>query len=243
VRDGLVRVDGRAMMKPASLVGPTQLLEVDDLGDQWVSRAAHKLVAALDEFGIDPRGMTVVDAGASTGGFSHVLLARGARRVIAVDVGHGQISPQLAEYQADGRLTSIEGMNVRDLAPAFVAEHAMGREVDLVVGDLSFISLRLVIPPLVTAAPLADLILLIKPQFEVGRGGVKEGIVRDAGLREDAIMDVLWSAHDAGLKVAGLAASPITGTHGNVEFLTRLSPRVGGDPSEWSGHAHRLART
>lgn len=241
MRDGLVRIDGRSVTKPSAPVGLHQIVTVDELGDRWVSRAAHKLVAALDEFEIDPSGLTALDAGASTGGFSHVLLARGARRVIAVDVGHGQLSPQLAELAGE-RLVSVEGMNIRDIDPAFLQAHAGGEEVALVVGDLSFISLKLAIPPIAAMAPGAEMVLLIKPQFEVGRSGVREGIVRDAGLREDAIMDVLWAAHDAGLRVAGLTVSPITGTHGNVEFLTWLSPRVGGDPSEWSDQARRLAR-
>ena len=240
IRDGRVSVDGRPAVKPAATVQAEAQIDVDE-DDGWVSRAALKLVAALDAFGIDPDGFVCLDAGASTGGFSQVLLARGAAFVLAVDVGHGQLSPQLEPELRDGRLVSLEGVNVRELGAATVAHHLAGRSLNLVVADLSFIGLGLVLPALRTVAPDADFVVLVKPQFEVGRGGVREGIVRDPGLRAEAIEHVLWAAHDHGLRTVGLAPSPIVGTHGNVEYLAHLSPRVGGDPSEWRSRIAELA--
>jgi len=240
IREGRVSVDGRPAVKPAAAVAEAARIDVD-AGDGWVSRAALKLVGALDAFGIDPRGLVCLDAGASTGGFSQVLLERGAAFVLAVDVGHGQLSPQLDPEIQSRRLVSLEGVNVRDLDAAQVAGPLAGRSLDLVVADLSFISLGLVLPALRSVAPDAEFVVLVKPQFEVGRGGVREGIVRDAGLRAEAIEHVLWAGHDAGLRVAGLAPSPIVGTHGNTEYLAHLSPRVGGDPSEWRSRIAELA--
>jgi 23S rRNA (cytidine1920-2'-O)/16S rRNA (cytidine1409-2'-O)-methyltransferase len=240
IRDGRVSVDGRAGVKPAATVNQGARIDVDE-DDGWVSRAALKLVTALDAFAIDPQGFVCLDAGASTGGFSQVLLARGAAFVLAVDVGHGQLSSQLEPAIRDGRLVSLEGVNVRELEAASAAHHLSGRPVDLVVADLSFIGLGLVLPALRAVAPDAEFVVLIKPQFEVGKGGVREGIVRDAGLRAEAIEHVLWAAHDNGLRTVGLAPSPILGTHGNSEYLAHLSPRVGGDPSEWRSRIAELA--
>jgi len=240
IRDGRVSVDGRPVTKPAAPVADAQEIGVD-ADEGWVSRAAAKLIGALDAFGIDPAGRLCLDAGASTGGFSQVLLARGADRVIAVDVGHGQLSPALEPELRSGRLVSLEGVNVRELTAARLEPQTRGRAIELVVADLSFISLTLVLPALASTAPSAELVVLIKPQFEVGRGGVREGIVRDAGLRAEAIEGVLWAAHDAGLGVAGLAPSPILGTHGNSEVLAHLGPSVGGSPSEWSGRIAELS--
>lgn len=240
IREGRVTVDGRGVVKPAAPVSANQSIEVD-AADAYVSRAAHKLVAALDAFGIDPRGRVCLDAGASTGGFSQVLLERGAALVIAVDVGHGQLSPALQPQIAAGRLVSLEGLNVRELTPEAIAAETARGDVALVVADLSFISLTLVLPALTAVAPGAELVVLIKPQFEVGRGGVREGIVRDAALRAEAIEGVLWAAHDAGLGVAGLVASPIVGTHGNSEYLAHLRPGAGGSPSEWMPRIAELA--
>jgi len=240
IRDGRVSVDGRAIVKTSAPVAEAQAIRVDAT-DGYVSRAAHKLVAALDTFGIEADGLVCLDAGASTGGFSQVLLARGAELVVAVDVGHGQLSTALEPEIRAGRLVSLEGVNVRDLAPETLQPHLAGRAIGLVVADLSFISLKLVLPALVAAAPDAELVVLVKPQFEVGRRGVREGIVRDAALRVEAIEGVLWAAHDAGLRVVGLAPSPILGTHGNVECLAHLSPGRGGSPSEWSTRIAELA--
>ncbi|MGO4595553.1 TlyA family RNA methyltransferase [Leifsonia sp. 2TAF2] len=228
IAEGLVTVDGRPVVRASAKVGDSQEVRVAG-ADQYVSRGAHKLIAALDAFSIDPSGRIALDAGASTGGFSQVLLERGAARVIAVDVGHGQLSAVIA---GEERLRSFEGVNVRSLTADALAA-LTGDEVrpDLVVADLSFISLTQVIPALVaTATSTADFVLLIKPQFEVGRQGIREGVVRDAGLRADAVSDVLWAAFDAGLGTAGVIASPIAGGHGNKEFLAWFR-RGAPDPS------------
>ncbi|TCK64655.1 TlyA family RNA methyltransferase [Curtobacterium sp. PhB136] len=235
---GRVSVDGAPVTKSSTPVGPDAEIVVD-AGDEWVSRAALKLVGALDSFDIDPSGLVALDVGASTGGFTQVLLARGARRVVALDVGHGQLDPVVA---LDERVAVVEGVNARNLTAAdYLALDPAAADTAFVVGDLSFISLRIVLPALVEAVPADDFVLLVKPQFEVGRGGVREGIVRDAGLRNDALMNVLWAAWDLGLGTAGLVASPIIGTHGNHEYLARLQRGAGSNPTEWIGRATELA--
>lgn len=217
IAEGLVTVDGRPVVRPSTKIGDEQTLAVAG-ADHYVSRGAHKLIAALDAFAAPVEGRIALDAGASTGGFSQVLLERGARLVVAVDVGHGQLDPRLTGAE---RLRSFEGVNVRSLdASAFAELVGDGVVPELVVADLSFISLTHVLPALRAVATAdADFVLLIKPQFEVGRQGVKEGIVTDPGLRLDAVERVLWAAHDVGLGTAGVIASPIAGTHGNHEFL------------------------
>ena len=237
IQDGRVLVGGRAVLKPSTPIASDADIEVDAT-DEWVSRAARKLVGALDAFDVDPSGRVVLDVGASTGGFTQVLLARGARRVIALDVGHGQLHPTIA---LDERAAVVEGTNARNLTRAdYLALDGAAAETSLVVGDLSFISLRLVLPALAEAVPADEFVLLVKPQFEVGRGGVREGIVHDAGLRNDALMNVLWAAWDLGLGTSGLAASPIVGTHGNHEYLARFQRGVGGNPTEWRVRATEL---
>ena len=209
---GAVRVDGRVAAKASRTVAPTAALEVDAEAMPWVSRAALKLVAGLDAFGLDPAGAVALDLGASTGGFCQVLLARGAAEVWAVDVGHGQLAAVLAE---EPRLHLIEGLNVRELT----ADHVP--PPDFVVADLSFISLRLALPPaLVLARPAAVLVALVKPQFEVGPARVgKGGIVRDAAAHADAVAGVRAFLGEAGWTVLGEAPSPIEGGDGNREFL------------------------
>ncbi|MDM7887454.1 TlyA family RNA methyltransferase [Curtobacterium sp. RHCJP20] len=230
VQAGRVTVDGTAVVKPSAPVAPDAELVVDT-EDEWVSRAARKLVRALEVFDVDPGGRVVLDVGASTGGFTQVLLHHGAARVVALDVGHGQLDPVIA---IDERVRVVEGCNARDLtADDYAALDPEAPRTSLVVGDLSFISLRIVLPVLAEAVPADEFVLLVKPQFEVGRGGVREGIVRDPGLRNDALMNVLWSAWDTGLGTVGLAASPIVGTHGNHEYLAHFQRRVGGDPAGW----------
>ena len=231
VQAGLVTVDGVAVVKASARVGPDAVLAVEGT-DNYVSRGAHKLVAALDAFGIDPAGRVALDAGASTGGFTQVLLERGAAFVLAVDVGHGQLANVVRE---DPRVANLEGINIReltgdDLRPALPAT-ASG--ISLVVGDLSFISLRHVLRPLRDVAePDADFVLLVKPQFEVGRGGIREGIVRDPALRREAVSEVLWAAWDLGLGTAGVIPSPILGGNGNHEYLVWLTS-TGQNPGEW----------
>ncbi|SEC12054.1 23S rRNA (cytidine1920-2'-O)/16S rRNA (cytidine1409-2'-O)-methyltransferase [Paramicrobacterium humi] len=239
IKGGLVAVDGRTVVKPAFAVAETQRIEVAG-ADHYVSRGAHKLIAALDAFEIPVSGREVLDIGASTGGFTQVLLERGATRVIALDVGHGQLVPELRN---DRRVVVVEGFNARELsADSLAAASGIDKSPSLVVGDLSFISLRYLFGPLAdTVGRSAEIVLLIKPQFEVGKTGVREGIVRDAGLRVDAVQNVLWSAWDAGFGVRGLIASPIAGTHGNREFLVHLTAEGGSNPTEWMQRAARLA--
>lgn len=235
---GRVTIDGVPVVKASTPVTASSHIVVD-AEDEWVSRAALKLVGALDAFGVDPRGRTVLDVGASTGGFTQVLLARGASRVIALDVGHGQLAPAIA---IDDRVVVVEGVNARNLTrDDYLALDPAAERTSLVVGDLSFISLRMVLPALVDAVPADEFVLLVKPQFEVGRTGIREGIVRDASLRQDALMNVLWAAWDLGLGTAGVAASPIVGTHGNHEYLARLQRGAGENPTEWILRATELA--
>ncbi|RKR74454.1 TlyA family RNA methyltransferase [Frondihabitans australicus] len=229
--EGLVTVDGRAQLKPSFAVRDSQAIEVAGL-DHYVSRAAHKLVGALDAFDVDPAGRGALDVGASTGGFTQVLLERRAAFVIALDVGHAQLAPAI---RSDERVVAVEGVNARYLTRQQLSSFDdRAAAVDLVVGDVSFISLSLILPALVdSVGPGADFVLLIKPQFEVGRQGVREGIVRDAGLRADAVNSVLWAAHDLGLGTAGLIESPIVGTAGNREYCVHFSASTGANPTEW----------
>lgn len=237
IQDGRVTVAGTAVVKPSAPVRPSAPIHVAG-ADEWVSRAALKLLGALDTFGVDSSDRVALDVGASTGGFTQVLLSRGARRVVALDVGHGQLDPLVA---LDSRVAVVEGTNARNLtAESYLALDPAAAETSLVVGDLSFISLRLVLPALVESVPADDFVLLVKPQFEVGRGGVREGIVRDPALRNDALMNVLWAAWDLGLGTSGLAASPIVGTHGNHEYLARFQRDVGTNPTEWIVRATEL---
>ncbi len=182
--------------------------------EEHVSRGAHKLIAGLDAFAVDPAGLVCLDVGASTGGFTDVLLRRGARRVYAVDVGYGQLDARL---RADPRVVVLERTNARHLTAAQVPE-----PVDLVVCDASFISLRTVLPaPLALAGAEARLVALIKPQFEVGKGRVgKGGVVRDPALHEEVCADIAaWLAGLPGWRVLGTLPSPLLGPAGNREFL------------------------
>jgi 23S rRNA (cytidine1920-2'-O)/16S rRNA (cytidine1409-2'-O)-methyltransferase len=238
IAEGRVTIDGVPAVKASAKVAPEAELAVSG-DDAYVSRAAHKLIAALDAFGVDPAGRFALDIGASTGGFTQVLLERGARRVLALDVGHGQLAEPV---RSDPRVVVVEGENARTLTAGAVAAWS-GEDVpaDLVVADLSFIPLATVLPALVaSAARAADFVLLVKPQFEVGRGGVREGIVRDRGLRQDAVTGVLWAAHDLGLRTLGLVPSPLLGGAGNHEYLVRFSAVAGTDPSEWRGTVSEL---
>ena len=231
IQAGLVSVDGVTAVKASTKVTPDAVLALEG-GDQYVSRGAHKLIGALDAFGIDPSGRVALDAGASTGGFTQVLLERGAARVIAVDVGHGQLATVV---QDDRRVVNLEGLNIRELTPEHLAPHLgdPAQPLSLVVGDISFISLRHVLKPLRDVANAdADFVLLVKPQFEVGRGGIREGIVRDEALRREAVSEVLWAAWDLGLGTAGVIPSPILGGNGNHEYLVWLTS-AGQNPGEW----------
>jgi 23S rRNA (cytidine1920-2'-O)/16S rRNA (cytidine1409-2'-O)-methyltransferase len=204
----------RRLDKPGQTIAPDVPLEVRAPGLPYVSRGGLKLAHALDRFGIDPAGMVALDIGASTGGFTDVLLQHGARRVYAVDVGRGQLDWRL---RSDPRVIVLDKINARHLRPEHVPE-----PVDLVVCDVSFISLELALPaPLALAARTALLIALIKPQFEVGKGQVgKGGVVRDAAVHQAVCARIShWLAEEQGWRVRGVISSPITGPKGNREFL------------------------
>jgi 23S rRNA (cytidine1920-2'-O)/16S rRNA (cytidine1409-2'-O)-methyltransferase len=204
----------RRIEKAGDLLAEDSALELRGQDHPWVSRGGVKLARALDHFTIDPRNRICLDVGASTGGFTDVLLSRGAAKVYAVDVGHGQLAWKLRQ---DPRVVALERVNARHLTRAEIPEAPT-----LIVCDASFIGLSIVLPaPLSLAAPAAELVALIKPQFEVGREGVgKGGIVRDAALRDKACQRVAdWLAEQPGWRVFGVIESPIAGAEGNVEFL------------------------
>jgi 23S rRNA (cytidine1920-2'-O)/16S rRNA (cytidine1409-2'-O)-methyltransferase len=213
VRDGLVLVAGRTAAKPSTLVDRAEAVEVVGPARRFVSRGGEKLEAALERFGVAVEGRRALDAGASTGGFTDCLLRRGAAHVVAVDVGYGQLAWSL---RSDPRVTVLERTNVRDLRA-----DALPFAPEIVVVDLSFISLRLVVGTLARlAAREADFVLLVKPQFEAGRARVGSGgVVRDPAVWTDAITDVAESCRVAGLRPVGVMASPVRGPAGNVEFL------------------------
>ncbi|WP_029145211.1 TlyA family RNA methyltransferase [Microbacterium luticocti] len=230
---GAVHVDGHPAAKASTAVTVDSRIEVA-AADHYVSRAAHKLIAALDAFAVPVSGRVALDMGASTGGFTQVLRERGADPVIAVDVGHDQLASVVA---ADVGVIAIEGFNVRHMTAASLAD-ASGIDAPpaLVVADLSFISLRQVLPAAAAVATAdADLVLLIKPQFEVGRTAVRGGVVTDSAAHAAAIAGVLQAGAAEGLGVAGIIASPVVGTHGNREYLVHLSAASGTDPTEWTG--------
>ena len=215
---GAVVVRGTVAGKPATQVNDFDsiVVQVDDVGHGYVSRGAVKLAGALDHFSaIDVNGRLCLDAGASTGGFTEVLLRRGAAGVLAVDVGYGQLAWSL---RTDERVHVYERMNVRAMTPEdFLFQP------DIVVADLSFISLEIVLPALRrTAEPEADFVLMVKPQFEVGREFVGDGVIRDPLLRAQAVHKVATSAASLGLSTLGVVASPLPGPSGNVEFFLWL---------------------
>lgn len=217
IESGSVRVRGTVALKPATQVDQADPVVVDAaMEESYVSRGAHKLIGALDSFtDIDVHDRDCLDAGASTGGFTQVLLERGAARVLAVDVGYGQLAWTV---RTDPRVHSLERTNVRTLCAADVPFRPT-----LVVADLSFIPLRLVLPALVDIAlPGADLLLMVKPQFEVGRESVGDGVVRDPVLREGAVLGVAEAARECSLEVRGVVASPLPGPRGNVEYFLWL---------------------
>lgn len=225
LRAGAVQVNGSPARKAAQPVADADVLTVD-AGPQRVGRAGYKLDAAFEAFGtsapepLDVRGRRCLDVGACTGGFTQVLLERGAAHVTALDVGHGQLAPELA---ADPRVVDAPGRNVRDLSPSEV-----GGPFDVVVADLSFISLRLVLPSLAgLLRPDGQGVLLIKPQFEVGRAGLgKHGIVTDLAARRTAIVDVATAARSLGLPPRAVAPTGVPGGGGNHEYLLWVTRRA-----------------
>lgn len=220
IEAGRVVLDGVVVSKVARQVSPEQSIRlIDDGGPRYVSRGAHKLAGALDRLGAAApvvAGRRALDAGASTGGFTDVLLRRGAAHVVAVDVGYGQLAWEL---QQDERVTVVDRTNVRYLDPAAVAPPP-----HLVVGDLSFISLTLVLPALVkAAAPTADFLLLVKPQFEVGREALGAGgVVREPAEHARAIRRVAQTAAELGLASHAVVASPLPGPRGNIEYFLAM---------------------
>lgn len=218
---GRVLVHGTVATKPATQVDPGAPLLVTEVADEveWASRGAHKLLGALEAFtdrGLRVAGRRCLDAGASTGGFTDVLLHEGAREVVAVDVGYGQL---VWRVQSDDRVRVIDRTNVRN-----IDADAIGGPVELVVADLSFISLKLVLPAFVRCVTAgADLLPMVKPQFEVGKERVGSGgVVRDAALRTEAVLDVAREAQTLGLRTLGAVASPLPGPSGNVEYFLWL---------------------
>lgn len=219
IAEGKVLVDGKTITKASFPVAPESVIELSQ-ADLWVARSAHKLVHALEVFQIDPKGKSAIDLGASTGGFSQVLLVQGASKVLAIDVGHDQLVPELREHP---QLINLEGTNVRFLTPEII-EHHLPRRAELIVADLSFISLTTiakVLPTLISAS--ADLVLLVKPQFEVGRTGIKKGIAK-VELVPEAVLRVMDSMMNVGFAIQGFDLSPIQGSFGNQEYLLWLKP-------------------
>jgi 23S rRNA (cytidine1920-2'-O)/16S rRNA (cytidine1409-2'-O)-methyltransferase len=210
---GTVVVNGVPAAKASQGIYPQDAITVDDPAGRYVSRAALKLVSALDHYGLSPKDKFCFDIGASTGGFTQVLLERGARHVVALDVGHGQLHESLMN---NPRITSLEGVNARDLSHLDFPESPA-----FIVIDVSFIPLAIALPPaLALASAGADIVALIKPQFEVGRDGVaRGGIVRDAALQQKACDDVLAFLAQQGWHSQPVLASPIDGGDGNREFL------------------------
>ena len=212
-----VLVNGIPASKPATMVDAQTSIKLQGKRDDFVSRGGHKLAGALDAFaGVVVEGKRCLDAGASTGGFTDVLLRRGAEKVVAVDVGYGQLAWELRQ---DPRVVIHDRTNIRHLTGDVI-----GDPIDLVVADLSFISLTLVLPALAAVSKSeADFVVMVKPQFEVGREKLGAGgVVRDPALRKAAVIEVADSAYDVGLGTLGIAASPLPGPAGNVEYFLWL---------------------
>jgi 23S rRNA (cytidine1920-2'-O)/16S rRNA (cytidine1409-2'-O)-methyltransferase len=243
IESGRVFVDGKEAKKSSQNVTETQELIVLPAED-YVSRAGHKLAAAISEFDIDVRGEICLDVGASTGGFTDVLLRSGAQKVLAVDVGHSQMSPSLLENRL---VANIENYNAREMDLSSLSRlsgmNLDQKSIGIVVADLSFISLTLVLKQMVSVAPEAQFILLIKPQFEVGKASLDaSGIVNDHRLRASAINQVLAEAKTLGLGLHGLIRSPLPGTHGNTEYLVWFNSVETDWSIDWSGRIEELAK-
>jgi 23S rRNA (cytidine1920-2'-O)/16S rRNA (cytidine1409-2'-O)-methyltransferase len=213
IERGCIVVNGSAARKPSQKCFENDVVTIADAAQTYVSRAALKLIHALDHFALTPNGQHCLDIGASTGGFTQVLLQRGAAHVVALDVGHGQLDPTLRN---DPKVTTIEGLNARDLA----REHVVQAPA-FIVSDVSFISLKLVLPPaLAMASESATLIALIKPQFEVGRALLpRDGVVKNIELHARVQADIVNFVEDSGWRVLGVTPSPLEGGDGNREFL------------------------
>ncbi len=239
-----VLVNGRAARKASQGILETDRISVLEAVD-YVSRAGFKLAKALDVFtDIELVGKTALDVGASTGGFTDVLLRRGVSRVFAIDVGHDQMVPELVE---NSHVISMEGFNARDLSLESLSERSevpvSEISIDVVVGDLSFISLTLVLEQIRDTAPNAEMVLLIKPQFEVGKQSLSaHGLVTDHRLRAGAIKQVVDEAHRLGLGIRGIEKSELPGTHGNIEYLLWISAKEPVNRSKWTDRIESLAK-
>ena len=220
IMSGLVFVDGQRADKPGMSVDPDAEIEVRGNALPFVSRGGFKLDKALKVFPIDPSGLHCIDCGASTGGFTDVLLQHGAAKVYAVDVGYGQLAWKLRN---DDRVINLERTNLR-----YVTEEQIPELLDLAVMDVSFISIKLVLPAVKQLLkPGADLVCLIKPQFEAGKDEVgKKGVVRDKSVHEDVVRDIVNFVPEIGLSVMGLDFSPIKGPEGNIEYICHLKNGV-----------------
>jgi 23S rRNA (cytidine1920-2'-O)/16S rRNA (cytidine1409-2'-O)-methyltransferase len=217
IRAGRVLVDDRPVDKPGTSVRDGAQLRVRGDERRFVSRGGEKLSGALEDLRVDPAGRSCLDLGASTGGFTDCLLQAGARHVVAVDVGYGQLEPRL---RGDPRVTVLERTNARRLE-----RDALPEPIELVTVDVSFVSGRLLLERIAGVAPGAELLLLVKPQFEVGRGRVgKGGVVRDDALRAEAVAAVEARARELGYRVLGRAESRLPGPKGNREVFLRLAP-------------------
>lgn len=217
IRAGRVLVDDTPVEKPGSRVADAASVRLRGGERRFASRGGEKLAGALEDLGVDPAGRLCLDVGASTGGFTDCLLQAGARHVVAVDVGYGQLDARL---RADPRVTVLERRNARKLAP-----QDLPAAPELVTVDVSFISVRLLLPRLRELAPGAELLVMVKPQFEVGRGRVgKGGVVRDEALRREAVEGVRAAALELGYEAAGEAESRLPGPKGNREVFLRLRP-------------------
>ncbi len=219
ILSGVVRVEGRKVDKPGTRISPEKKLEVLAPDHPFVGRGGVKLAAALRRFGIQTQGFTCIDVGASTGGFTDCLLQNGAERVIAVDVGRGQLDWKLRN---DPRVTVIERCNAR-----YLTRETVPHRLDLATVDVSFISLRMILPPLLTLQLQGPILALVKPQFELRRGEVgRGGVVRDPALQARTVREIAGFAGGIGLGVEGVVESPITGAEGNREFFLHLSPHA-----------------
>ena len=230
---GRVRVEGRPVTKAGTLVPADAALEILAPPSPYVSRGGDKLAAALDHFQVDPKGKVCLDAGASTGGFTHVLLLRGAAKVYAVDVGYGQLDQSL---RRDSRVAVLERINIRLLPKSAIPE-----PVDLATLDLSFISLTLVLPKILEfIRPGGAILALVKPQFEVGKGRVgKGGVVRDPARQQEAVAKVARAARALGLRVSPGFPSPLKGPKGNQEyFLYVRVPGAANEPPDFIDKPH-----
>lgn len=237
-----VLINGKPARKASQTTLETDQVSVLEAVD-YVSRAGHKLARALDQFDvIDLVGKVALDVGASTGGFTDVLLRRGVSQVFAIDVGHDQMVPELLENK---KVVSVEGFNARDLNPETLAERvgAAVPAIDVVVGDLSFISLTLVLRQMLSVAPNAEFVLLVKPQFEVGKHSLNaHGLVTDHRLRAGAIKQVVEEANALGMGVRGIERSELPGTHGNVEYILWISPNEPKNGSKWVDRIESIAK-